>query len=163
ACESMSEYECPAFTHDLEITVRFPAGAEESRSRLLENDAIIIASPGNTGSISGVLKNTIDWVSRFRPQPFNGRQAMLLSASPSVAGGNPGLWALRMPLEKLGSPVFPAMFSLANANNAFSPEGDILEENLLSRLEYNLLAFKETCETSKNYPIKKENWKLFFE
>ncbi len=160
---SMSEFDCPSFNQDLEATGRFPPGAEELRKRLLENDAFIIASPDYNGSISGVLKNTIDWVSRFRPQPFNGRQAMLLSASPSVAGGNPGLWALRMPLEKLGSHVFPAMFSLANAHNAFSPEGDILEETLSSRLKDNLLAFKETVEASKNYPLMKENWKLFFE
>ena len=39
----------------------------------------------------GVLKNSIDWVSRFNPQPFNERHGLLLSASPSMAGGNRGL------------------------------------------------------------------------
>ena len=59
-----------------------------------------------------VLKNVIDWVSRYRPQPFHARHALLLSASPSMAGGNRGLWALRVPLDHLGAHVFPDMFSL---------------------------------------------------
>ena len=66
----------------------------------------------------GFLKNAIDWTSRFRPQPFNGRQTLLLSASPSMAGGNRGLWALRVPLEHLGARVYPDMLSLAQANSA---------------------------------------------
>ena len=45
----------------------------------------------------GALKNAIDWVSRSRchPQPFNERHGLLLSASPSMVGGNRGLWAYR--------------------------------------------------------------------
>ena len=39
---------------------------------------------------------------RAIPQPFNAKQGMLLSASPSMVGGNRGLWALRVPLEHLG-------------------------------------------------------------
>src|SRR5881394_2569861 len=54
-------------------------------------------APEFNGSMPGALKNAIDWVSRFRPQPFNGKHALLLSASPSMAGGNRGLWALRVP------------------------------------------------------------------
>src|SRR5256885_12003443 len=49
---------------------------------------------------AGSVKNLIDWVSRFKPQPFNGKHALLLSASPSMVGGNRGLWALRVPLEQ---------------------------------------------------------------
>ena len=45
----------------------------------------------------GVLTNAIDWVSRFRLQPFNKPHRLLLSASPSMVGGNRGLWALRVP------------------------------------------------------------------
>lgn len=42
------------------------------------------------GSMAGGVKNAIDWVSRFRPQPFHGRHAMVVSASPSMVGGNRG-------------------------------------------------------------------------
>jgi hypothetical protein len=48
-------------------------------------------------------------MSRMRPQPFNGKQGFLLSASPSVVGGNRGLWALRVPLEHRSSEAQPGL------------------------------------------------------
>ena len=65
-----------------------------------------------------VLKNLIDWTSCFRPQPFDSRHGLLLSASPSLGSGNRGLWALRIPFEHLGVRIFPDMFSLAMAHKA---------------------------------------------
>ena len=79
----------------------------------------MIASPEYNASMPGVLKNAIDWTSRHRPQPFHARHALLLSASPSMLGGNRSLWALRVPLEHLGTRVYPDMFSLAQAHTAF--------------------------------------------
>jgi len=66
----------------LEIDNFHPAGAEEFRKRILANDAFIISSPEYNGSIQGLLKNAIDWVSGFRPQHFNEIHAFLISASP---------------------------------------------------------------------------------
>lgn len=80
---------------------------------------------------------------------------MLLSASPSESGGNPGLWALRMPLEKLGTHVFPAMFSLAKAHLGFDSEGNISDEALSKRLENNLVSFLESVEATKHYKTLK--------
>ena len=120
---SMSEFDCPSFNQDLQPDGMHPAGAEEFKKRLLANHAIMIASPEYNGSMPGNVKNIIDWVSRFRPQPFNERHALLLSASPSMVGGNRGLWQLRIPLEHLGARVYPDMYSLAMAHQAFTPEG----------------------------------------
>lgn len=138
---NMSEFDCPSFNQDLEKNNFHPKGAEEFRKRILANDAFIISSPEYNGSMPGVLKNSIDWVSRFRPQPFNERHALLMSASPSMGGGNHGLWSLRIPLEKLGSNVFSAMFSLATAHKAFTPDGTIADTTLSKRFEDNLVAF----------------------
>ena len=107
---NMSEFDCPSFNQDLEVNDFHPKGAEEFRKRLVANDAFIISSPEYNGSMPGLLKNLIDWVSRFRPQPFNEKHALLMSSSPSMAGGNRALWSLRMPLEHLGSNVYPNMF-----------------------------------------------------
>ena len=78
----------------------------------------------------GLLKNAIDWVSRSQPQPFNERHGLLLSASPSMAGGNRGLWALRVPFEHLGARIYPDMFSLAQAHQAFDDGGHIADPQL---------------------------------
>jgi len=158
---TMNEFDCPSFNQDLEINNFHPEGAEEFRKRILANDAFIISSPEYNGSMPGYLKNTIDWVSRFRPQPFKERHALLMSASPSLGGGNHGLWSLRIPLEKLGSNVFSAMFSLPAAHKAFTPEGTIADETLEKRFEENLIAFMNLVEAAKHYPCMKKAWVEF--
>lgn len=158
---NMSDFDCPSFNQDLEINNSHPKGAEEFRRRILANDAFIIASPEYNGSMPGLLKNSIDWVSRFRPQPFNERHALLMSASPSMGGGNKALWSLRMPLEHLGANVFSNMFSLAIAHKAFTPEGTIADETLAKRFEENLVAFLDVVEAAKNYPCMKKAWVEF--
>lgn len=158
---SMKDFDCPSMNQDLEVDDFHPAGAIELRNRILANDAFIISSPEYNGSMPGLLKNTIDWVSRFRPQPFNESHALLMSASPSMGGGNQGLWALRMPLEKLGSNVFSSMFSLATAHKAFSSENKIADEVLAKRFEDTIIAFMNVVEASKNYPCIKKAWVEF--
>ena len=108
--------------------------------------------------VPGVLNNTIDWASRFRPQPFNGKQAMLLSASPSMVGGNRGLWSLRVPLEHLGARVYPDMFSLAQAHEAFDAQGRIANATLQQRFESTIECFMDLVEASKHYPCVKTAW-----
>ena len=152
----MAEFDCPSYDADVERESGVPAGARRLRDRLVGADAFIIASPEYNASMPGCLKNVIDWVSRIRPQPFNGRQGMLLSASPSMAGGNRGLWALRVPLEHLGARVYPDMFSLAQANEAFDDGGRIAAEVLQERFDRTIACFLELVEAAKHYrPLKK--------
>src|SRR5207247_10790618 len=118
-----------------------PAGAEMFRLRLQACDAFVVSSPEYDSSLPGALKNAIDWVSRVHPQPFNERHGLLLSASPSMAGGNRGLWALRIPLEHLGARVFPDMFSLAQAHQAFDAAGGIANAQLADWFRRTIVAF----------------------
>jgi len=157
----MSEFECPSFNQDLEMNGTHPSGAEVFRKRLLANDAFIISSPEYNASIPGYLKNAIDWVSRYRPQPFNELNGLLMSASPSMVGGNRALWTLRIPLEHLGVRVFPTMFSLAMAHNSFTSEGHLSDPTLTKRFEENLVAFMNLVEGAKHYPCIKKAWVEF--
>jgi NAD(P)H-dependent FMN reductase len=86
---TLRDFAVPLYDGDLEKADGIPAGAEELKRRLVASDAFLIASPEYNGSMPGTVKNLIDWVARFRPQPFDGHHAMLLSASPALAGGNP--------------------------------------------------------------------------
>jgi NAD(P)H-dependent FMN reductase len=155
---SMAEFDAPSYDNDVQASVGFPAGAEEFRRRLELADAFVVASPEYNASIPGVLKNAIDWVSRFRPQPFNERHGLLVSASPSMVGGNRGLWALRIPLEHLGARLYPDMFSLAQAHEAFDAEGRIANEQLQERFDANVANFMDLVEASKHYPCIKRAW-----
>ena len=115
-------------------------------------------SPEYNASVPGHLKNAIDWASRKRPQPFHTRHALLLSASPSMVGGNRGLWALRIPLEHLGARVYPDMFSLAQAHSAFKPDGNLADPDLAARLEGTIASFMDLMEAAKHYACIKKDW-----
>jgi chromate reductase, NAD(P)H dehydrogenase (quinone) len=157
----LAEFDCPSYGGDLEGEEGIPTGAREFRRRLLAADAFIIASPEYNGSMPGVLKNVIDWASRFRPQPLRRKHGLLMSASPSMAGGNRGLWALRVPLEHLGADVYPDMFSLARAHEMFDPEGRITDAKLQEWFEGTVECFLRLVEAAKHYPVMKTQWVEF--
>jgi NAD(P)H-dependent FMN reductase len=157
---SMRDFDVPSFDGDLEQAQGIPRGAVELKRRLLASDAFIISSPEYNGSMPGMLKNLIDWASRYRPQPFDGKHGLLLSASPSLGGGNRGLWALRMPLEHLGARIYPDMFSLAQAHKALVA-GEIVDAALRARFDKNLQAFLSVAEAVKHYPCIKRAWVEF--
>jgi NAD(P)H-dependent FMN reductase len=155
---SMAEFDMPAYNGDEEDASGTPTGAEELRRRMEATDAFVIASPEYNGSMAGLVKNAVDWVSRFRPQPFSGRHAMLVSASPSMVGGNRGLWSLRVPLEHLGAHVFADMFSLAQAHESLDADGQMTHTSLKERFDMTLVAFIDLVEAAKHYPCSKQRW-----
>jgi NAD(P)H-dependent FMN reductase len=157
----MREFDAPSYDQDVETGSGVPPGPRELHRRLETCDAFVIATPEYNASMPGHLKNAIDWVSRIRPQPFNARHGLLLSASPSMAGGNRGLWALRVPLEHLGARVFPDMFSLAQAHKAFDGAGALVDGQLAARFEENLRGFLDLVEAAKHYPCIKKAWVEF--
>ena len=157
---SMRDFDVPSYDGDVEKERGIPKGAEEFKRRLEDCDAFIVSSPEYNGSMPGLFKNLIDWTSRFRPQPFDGKQGLLMSASPSMVGGNRGLWALRMPFEHLGARVYPDMFSLAQAHKALV-DGDIADAVLRARFNKNLQAFLSLAEAVKHYPCIKRAWVEF--
>ena len=158
---SMRDFDAPSYDGDAEGTNGLPAGAEALRQRLEGANAFVVASPEYNGSMPGLLKNAIDWVSRYRPQPFNERHGLLLSASPSMAGGNRGLWALRVPFEHLGARIYPDMFSLAQAHHAFDAEGRIANPQLQERFDNTIANFVDLVEASTHYACVKRAWVEF--
>jgi len=158
---AMRDFDCPSYDQDAQTRTGLPPGAQELCRRVEASDAIVIASPEYNASLPGVLKNAIDWASRKRPQPFNEHHALLLSASPSMVGGNRGLWCLRIPLEHLGTRVFPDMFSLAQAHQAFDANGAIADAELARRFDTTVQRFMALVEAAKNYPCIKKAWVEF--
>jgi NAD(P)H-dependent FMN reductase len=135
-----------------------PSGPQELCSRLDGVDGFVIASPEYNASVPGVIKNAIDWASRRSPQPFHQKHCLHLSASPSMVGGNRGLWSLRVPLEHLGARVYPDMFSLAQAHSALGDDGRIKLDVLQQRFEKTISDWADQVEASKHYPCAKVRW-----
>ena len=157
----LNEFDAPWYDQDVETESGIPEPVKQFAERIKAADAFVISSPEYNASIPGGLKNLIDWTSRVRPQPFNGKQCFLISASPSMAGGNRGLWALRVPLEHLGTRVYPDMFSLAQAHDAFSADGRIANDLLQKRFVDTVRCFTDLVEAAKHYPALKKQWVEF--
>lgn len=129
-----SDYEVPLYHGDMEAASGLPTGAKRFVDDLQASSAVILATPEYNFSISGPLKNLIDWASRAQTNPFNHKPVLLLSASPSLVGGNRGLWHTRVPLEALQAYVYPDMFSLANAYEAWDETGQFKDSAISKRL-----------------------------
>src|SRR5712664_1506083 len=76
---SMRDFDTPSYNVDFQNEEGFPPGAEEFRRRLEACNGFVVASPEYNASMPGMLKNSIDWVSRLSPQPLNERAGLLMS------------------------------------------------------------------------------------
>lgn len=125
---NLNDYAMPFYDGDFEIKEGMPVKAKQFRQLMIESDVVIIASPEYNGSLSAILKNTIDWASRNETsagsrEAFKGKRFVLLSASPGSGGGARGLAHLRTVLENVGGTVLPQVVTVPDAYNAFDDQG----------------------------------------
>lgn len=131
---------CPNYNFDDQEN-GFPEQADYFKELFETHDGFMFSVPEYNYSIPGALKNALDWVSRYRPTPTAGKWGYLMSASPSMVGGNRGLWATRQPLEVMGAIIYPGMFSLAQSHTAFAEDGSLKDDALQGRLDDELGKF----------------------
>lgn len=143
---NLNDFQMPYYNQDIQDNDGFPAAADALRQQISDASSIIISSPEYNFSMPGHFKNTIDWLSRYKPQPFRYKPTLLVSASPSMVGANRSLWALRVPLECLSACVFPDMFSLAQAHEAFTEQKTLKNQDLHNRLADTLQTFMKFAD-----------------
>ena len=129
----LRDYPMPLYDGDLEQSEGLPHKARELKTLMVANHAFLLSCPEYNSSISGVLKNTIDWISRPQPDEpryvaFKGKVAGLLAASPGNLGGVRALLTVRQVLTTLGVLVLPTQFALAHAASAFHDDGTLKED-----------------------------------
>jgi NAD(P)H-dependent FMN reductase len=102
---------------------------------------VFIAAPEYNASITPLLKNTLDWVSRTKAPDeaqlmvYKGRVFALGAASPGALGGLRGLIALRQTLELgLGALVIPDQVAVGRAGEAFGDDGHLKDKGLMGLL-----------------------------
>jgi chromate reductase len=144
----LGDYPMPVYHGDLEAAEGTPAKAVELGALLRAHAGMLIVSPENNASVSSLLKNTIDWLSRIRDDdPFAGRTAALASASPGAFGGVRGLYHLRAILNTLGTEVLAQQFLLPRAHQAFDADGRLID----ARQAQQLAAFVRSLVRAAGY------------
>ena len=86
----------PLYDGDLEHEQGIPPEAQALADQIAAADAVVIAGPEYNKSVSGVLKNAIDWVSRTKPNPWRDKPVAIVSATGGRAGGERTQFALRL-------------------------------------------------------------------
>lgn len=130
---NLRDLELPMFDEDCEAKITLPPGGKRLKDLMRAHDGMLIACPEYNGSISGALKNAIDWASRPElDHPslscFAGKVVGLLSASPGALGGLRGLAHVRAILSHVQSLVLPEQYGLMKAHEAFDAQGNLKDD-----------------------------------
>lgn len=146
----LADYPMPLYDGDLEAE-GFPPTVSAFRERMIAADGFLIASPEYNGSLTPLLKNTLDWVSR--PQEgvaeglvaYRGKVAALVATSPGALGGLRGLGHLRTILSGIGTHVIPGDVAIGSGFQAFDEHGALIAEDAAARLQSTLESLIRTA------------------
>ena len=125
---ALRDYPLPLYDADEEAQQGLPANARALKALFMAHHGLLIACPEYNGSLTAVIKNVLDWVSRpdgTQPGvlPYEGKVAGLLSASPGNLGGLRAQDAVRQVLVQLGTLVVSRRLAVPRAHEAFDPDG----------------------------------------
>ena len=128
----LKDFPLPLFDQDLEQAEGMPELAAQLKRLFVEHDGLLIASPEYNSSVTALLKNAIDWVSRAAADEaplvaFRGKAAAIMSASPGGLGGIRGLVHLRSILGNIGVLVAPDQIAISQAYEAFTADGQLAD------------------------------------
>jgi len=130
---NLADYRLPVFDQDEEEEYGKPDAAKALKQLMIEHDGFLIAAPEYNSSVTGVLKNAIDWVSRpdegesVPLGAFKGKVVTLMSASPGALGGLRCLVHLRAILGNIGCIVLPDQVAVPKAHHAFNGNGELAD------------------------------------
>jgi NAD(P)H-dependent FMN reductase len=136
----LKQFPMPLFDQDLEQASGVPEHAIRLKQLFVEHDGLLIAAPEYNSSITALLKNSIDWVSRpADDEPplaaFRGKTAALMSTSPGGLGGLRSLVHVRAILSSIGMMVLPDQVAIPKAFEAFGDDGQLVDERKQTQVE----------------------------
>jgi chromate reductase, NAD(P)H dehydrogenase (quinone) len=145
----LNEFSLPLYHGDLEDKGGLPANAVTLIGLIKSHQGILVASPEYNSMVTPLLKNTIDWCTRGDDNPFEGKVAAVISASPGALGAVRSLVMAQQLLMKLGCLVVPGQCFLAQASHAFDADGRLIEERSLKSVQ---ALMRKLFQISSNNP-----------
>jgi NAD(P)H-dependent FMN reductase len=150
---SLQDYPLPLYDADLDARSGQPASAVKLKQMIMAHQGVFIASPEYSASVTPLLKNAIDWVSRVRERgdplyaAYKGRVFAIASASPGRAGGLRSLMALRQILELgCGALVIPEQVAIAQPDSVFDDMDNIADIGLANVFRAQLARLVEMAK-----------------
>ena len=135
----------PLFDGDFEDAHGVPASVQLLADQIAAADAVIVAGPEYNKSISGVLKNALDWVSRTKGSPWRNKPVALMTATAGRSGGERAQWIMHLSIM----PFRPRLINgpevlVGSASSQFDETGRLTNE----RYEKNLTALMENLRAA---------------
>ncbi len=142
----LADYPIAIFNEDLEAEHGQDANAKRLRRKLEASDGLLLACPEYNGSITPLMKNTLDWLSRSEQggpgvEVYRDKTALLIGASPGRLGASRAMGHLNDVLGNIGVDVLPERFSLPRASEAFDPSGELADAERRRDLEKRIREF----------------------
>ncbi len=147
---SLADYPMAIYHADDEAQFGLPESARQLRALFKSHHGVFFASPEENSSISALLKNTLDWVSRADGDepgkvPYIGKVAAIGGATTGASGTRLGLLHLRTVLSGLGMLVLPSVMTIPFAANAFDDAGLLQSEEQRAAAEALALSLVRTA------------------
>ena len=133
----------PLYNADIQEASGFPPAAEDLATAVRAADAVLFVTPEYNWSMPGVLKNAIDWLSRMKEQPFEGKPVAIQSCSQGPLGGARMQYHWRMSMTFLKAFIFgtPEVF-VGNAAAKFNKDTlELTDQGTKDAVKAQLTAF----------------------
>ena len=128
----------PLYDGDVEEEHGLPAAVEQLKQQIAAADGLLLVTPEYNGSMPGVFKNTIDWLSRPSTDSvniFRDKAVAVIGASMGGFGTVLGQAAWLPVLSALGvNQWFGGKLLLARAQNVFDEKGALIDQDMRDRL-----------------------------
>jgi chromate reductase len=135
--------EFPLYNEDVR-QAGFPPPVQKLRDQIAAADALLFVTPEYNYSVSGVLKNAIDWASRPPNQPFDGKPVGIMGATASLWGTTRAQYHLRQSCVYLNMlPVNKPEVLIAGAQNKFDAELRLTDKMTRDLIAQLLLALRD--------------------
>lgn len=138
----------PMYNQDIQ-DAGWPAASDRLRNEVAAADGVLFASPEYNWTVGAPLKNVLDWLSRYKEQPFQNKPIAMISATGGPVGGVRGQLDLRRIMATLGGQVLvrPEVF-IGVAPSKFA-DGKLTDETTRKFLTEQMLAFAKLIEVTK--------------
>ena len=122
----------------------YPESVARLRKAIAESDAVYFASPEYNFSVTGVLKNAIDWCSRPPDQPFQHKPVAMLTVSEGPLGGARNQYELRKVLAQIWAMPLPRPeIFIGSYAVKFDAQGNLTDQATLKILATQMTAFRD--------------------
>lgn len=122
------DLDLPLYNGDVEDN-GIPEKVQALSDQIAGAEAVIISCPEYNKALSGVMKNTLDWVSRTKGNPWRDKPVAIMSAAAGRAGGERSQYSLRLCLNPFRALVLPGPeVMIADSGNAFDADGALVDE-----------------------------------